>query len=91
LQINQSKEKEKNEKNGNKNVIKKNETLRGITSNSGSNMIHSGSNTDTYDIFCPKCHIVCGYYRLDGLELCESFLKCDLFVLNLTKIVIKKS
>jgi hypothetical protein len=96
IQLKQNKEEQKNEKSNENEKNKKNErindmktknkTLKGTTSNA-----ESSNNTDTYNISCPKCHVICGSYKSDGLELCESFLKCDLFLLNMTKVIIKKS
>ena len=34
------------------------------------------------DLKCPNCDVVCGYSRRYGLEVCHSFLRCDLLALR---------
>lgn len=96
IQLKQNKEEQKNEKSNENEKSKKNEKMTDIkiknkTSKGTTSNIENSSNTDTCNISCPKCHVICGSYKSDGLEMCESFLKCDLFLLNMTKVVIKKS
>ena len=40
------------------------------------------------NIICPGCHHCCGYFKMNGLEICNSYLRCDLFALNLLEICI---
>ena len=42
-------------------------------------------------IMCPGCHHSCGYFKMYGLEICNSFLRCDLFALHLLEICITEN
>lgn len=41
---------------------------------------------EVVDIFCPHCDHLCGYYEMQGLAICNSFLRCDLFALKLMEV-----
>lgn len=42
-------------------------------------------------IRCPNCRVICGHYKDNGLDLCNSFIRCELFALNRSKIKIIRS
>lgn len=44
---------------------------------------------DTSSIRCPNCKQICGCYKESGLDLCKSFLRCELFALHRSKIKVK--
>lgn len=44
---------------------------------------------DTSSIRCPNCKQICGFYKESGLDLCNSFIRCELFALRRSKIVVK--
>ena len=44
---------------------------------------------DTGCIRCPNCKQICGCYKESGLDLCNSFLRCELFALHRSKIAVK--
>ena len=43
------------------------------------------------DLKCPNCSVVCGYSRRYGLEICHSFLRCDLFALRASETIMCNS
>lgn len=45
----------------------------------------------TGTIRCPNCRVICGHYTDNGLDLCNSFIRCELFALHKSKIKIIKS
>jgi hypothetical protein len=42
-------------------------------------------------IRCPNCCVICGHYIDNGLDLCNSFIRCELFALHRSKIKIIRS
>jgi Dual specificity phosphatase, catalytic domain len=42
-------------------------------------------------IRCPNCLVICGHYKDNGLDLCNSFIRCELFALHKSKIKIIRS
>ena len=42
-------------------------------------------------IRCPSCRVICGHYEDNGLDLCNSFIRCELFALHRSKIKIIRS
>jgi Dual specificity phosphatase, catalytic domain len=43
------------------------------------------------NIRCPNCRVMCGHYKDNGLDLCNSFIRCELFALHRSKITITRS
>lgn len=43
------------------------------------------------DLCCPNCGVVCGYYRRHGLEICDSFVRCDLLALRASQTLMTNS
>ena len=62
-------------------------TVPGSSHASGYRMRQQASSS----IRCPNCRIECGYYKHNGLDLCNSFLRCELFALHRSKIKIVES
>ena len=37
-------------------------------------------------LFCPQCHVECGYSRRGGLQICSTFLRCSLIALRSARV-----
>ena len=71
------------------------DTVEGGEAGSGSGPVKNRASQcklkrhDTSSIRCPNCDQICGCYKEGGLDLCNSFVRCELFALHRSKIKVK--